>query len=160
MIPRKEGFSSFGAGALVRGLVATEDVAMGETVASVPVKSCLTAGTAKQFPKEGFRDEELKAAWGAFETGYDRLGLLLFLEFAKADRGGMQEYIDILPQPGAFNTPIHWTAQQLDAFPYAFLAVSTRRQKEKWTAMFESLQPWIARYAPYRDPSSVLDVST
>lgn len=119
-----------------RGLVALKPIRRNEPIIELPLESCLVAN--KQYSDS--LPVELRPAWKKLETGYDRLGLLLLLEYLRYEDSAIRNYIDILPEPETFGTPIHWDDQSLDAFPYSYLTLSTNAQRKKWTSMYDMIK--------------------
>ena len=77
-----------------RGLVACKSFSKGESVLSVPIKSCLVSNSKSinSFPSS------LQAIWKQLDTGYDRLALQLFVESLKVkDETYLSDYIRFLP---------------------------------------------------------------
>lgn len=102
-----------------RGLVTTLPAGKAEPIIEIPLEQCLVAN--KQYSDA--LPVELRTVWESLESGYDRLGLLLLLEFLRLPTSPIQSYIKILPAPKTLGTPLHW--DNLSTFPYTYLTVTT-----------------------------------
>lgn len=146
----------------VRGVEALEPLEPGARVIAVPAPNALQVTPDSPCPRWTDPSVWRAAAWDL------RLALLLMRVKQQAERGeGLNEaraaWLDLLPQ--SFDTPIHWSQEELMLTRYPTLVEAVGKQRELWadhhrsvakaaTAMQEQASPDAdASASPLRPPT-------
>lgn len=123
----------------VRGLQATIPFRRGSAVVQLPVAQSISApdalGTAKGCPA-GMEDVWIDSSVTV------RVSLQLLKEWQSMSgsaKPGFGAYIDALPPPGTFGTPLHWPAAVMDTFPYKHLVDEVTKQNNRLLELYQKI---------------------
>jgi hypothetical protein len=122
------------------GLVTTQEVPSGSVVLTVPSSVALSVETPSGGPDD-FGVMDMVTDRRAFRElpWYAQFALYLYkLDEVSSTKSGinLQPWLDSLPR--SFDTPIHW--KSTEALQYQHISESVERQKESWTALYNSLK--------------------
>ncbi len=117
----------------IRGLSATNTIDKGDVVIELPIQTCLLADSSNLTTAS-----EFASLYNSIEKLPYRLSLLLLNEWMKGDSSKLSSYMKILQAQSL--TPIHWTDQMLQDFPYVPFVQSVISQKRVLTSLFGSVR--------------------
>lgn len=117
----------------IRGLSATNTIDKGDVVIELPIQTCLLADSSNLTT-----NTEFASLYNSIEKLPYRLSLLLLNEWVKRDSSKVSSYLKILQTQSL--TPIHWTDQMLQDFPYVPFVQSVFSQKRVLTSLFGSVR--------------------
>jgi len=133
---------------LIRGLCCGQQAMikdLGTPIVTLPISQCIAVPEAQDGPIPVQLEASVsKEVWRSADLASPtlRLALLLLHEWKEGQNSQYRHYISQLPEPGRFDTPLHWQDEDELAevgYYYPHLAMLVEKQKERYQSTYSRL---------------------
>ena len=118
----------------IRGMMALDTIVPGEFFVTLPRQAALVVDPLEKCPIPEFVDPKYykSCVW------YVKMGLLMLAERQRGAESRVRGYIDQLPE--SIDTPVRWSASELDELQSETLKAAVERQQVEWKRLYDELQ--------------------